>query len=161
MSISFRPPVEADKNFIYSTILKSYRYSNPEARALPDKDYYGHQSYCWNRVMDRDGIKIVIAHPTDDLDLIVGFCIVEKRDTPIIHYIYVKAAFRGAGVAQQILGSLDVNPKEQFVFYTHWTVDVLRYAYQKYKLIYNPMLFNWRPKFNQESTDERSHGEDH
>lgn len=162
MTVSIRAAVPEDNNFIYSTVLKSYRFSNPIARATDDDTYYSQHSYCWNRLISDPSTRVMVACMEDDPDLIIGFLIAEPKDLPILHYVYVKAAFRGHRVATDLCASVNINPRERYTYYTHWTIDVLGFGFN-HKLIYNPMYFNWRPKqrvIAQGEDSERANRED-
>jgi hypothetical protein len=62
-----------------------------------------------------------VAHPIDDPDIILGFLVFEgTKEDPIIHFIFVKRAFRNMGVGGSLLRGLDLSR----AFFTHFTRDV-------------------------------------
>lgn len=139
MSVSYRQSKESDMNFIYATFLKSYRFSNPIARAQPKWDYYRNGSNELRKLFSSDG-KAIVACDESDEDLIIGFLIYKAG---IIYYAYTKAAFRGGGIARGMLKAAELSAEATYRF-THFTADVLRLGLlDKLKLIYNPYLFNW------------------
>lgn len=139
MSVSYRANKESDMNFIYATFLKSYRFSNPIARAQPKFDYYRNGSNELRRLF-ADKVNTIVACDENDQDLIIGFLIHKEN---IIYYTYTKAAFRGNGVARGMLKAANLLEDATYRF-THFTSDVLRLnLLDKFKLIYNPYLFSW------------------
>lgn len=134
MSVKYREHNSTDLNFIFATLLKSYRYSNPQARTIPPWDYYKHGSREWQLCLEK-GAKIVVACDESDEELIVGFMIYTKN---VLHYIYVKAAFRRAGIAKDMFAKIRAD------YFTHWTVDGGNILDAKpMSLIYNPYPFTW------------------
>lgn len=149
MQIKYRPHKESDLNFIFATLLKSYRYSNPQARVVDKKTYYENGSKEWACCLHNGG-KIIVACADDDEDLIIAFAIYSDK---ALHYVYVKAAFRRAGIAKQLLNNIE-SPEIIGCSYSHWTLDA-RFI-NKY-MVYNPTLFKWFGYIEQkELNDERS-----
>jgi len=133
MQIKYRPHKETDLNFIFSTLLKSYRYSNPQARVIDKKTYYENGSKEWACCLHNGG-KIIVACADDDEDLIIGFAIYSDR---ALHYIYVKAAFRRAKIGYSLYAKIPFTGA-----YTHWTIDIGKIE-DKFNNEFNPTLFRW------------------
>lgn len=143
MPVLFRPHKESDINFIFATLLKSYRFCNPIAKAQPSHSYYRSGSDELHDMLNCD-VKIMIACDSEDQDLIVSFLIYRLNDDEqVIHYVYTKAAFRSAGIAKDLCKASGLNISKR-TYYSRWTLDVMRLALEdKYNLRYNPYFFNW------------------
>lgn len=80
-----------------------------------------------------------IACLKDDPDVIIGFALAEPGEY-VLHYMYVKRAFRRFGVATEILGYMGLELSRCTV--THVTDDLLTISKSKQypNLTYNPYL---------------------
>lgn len=115
-------PVDPDRKFIIASWLDSHQYSNTAGLIAMDSWY----DVMWPqiaRVLDRAGTVTAIAHDADDVDVFVGFASAQpQRRTgimlmplaPLLHYVYVKDAFRGAGVARRLLKAVDIDARAPF-----------------------------------------------
>lgn len=151
MQVKYRPHKETDLNFIFATLLKSYRYSNPQARVVEKKTYYENGSKEWAACLHHGG-KIVVACADDDEDLIIGFVVYSGN---VLHYLYVKAAFRRAGIGKSLYDKTEM-PLD---YYTHWTIDAGKMGIDV-TLTHNPCLFKWfgyiEPKGDNDERANRS-----
>lgn len=137
MPLAFRESKESDINFIYATVIKSYRHLNPIAMMEPDREYKRNATRQWKRCIG-SGAKIIIACDEEDPELIIGLIIYENRT---IHFTYVRAAFRSAGIGKSLVERAGLKEP---IEYSHWCLDIARLGLdEKYKLYYNPLLFNW------------------
>lgn len=142
MPIAFRESRDSDTNFIFATILKSYRYSNPIAKSQPAWSYYKSGSAELHNMFNC-GVKSLIACDEEDTDLIIGFLVYKLEEVPTIHFAYTKAAFRSAGVAKDMCKVAGFD-ESKTTYYSRWTLDIMRLELEdKHKLRYNPYLFNW------------------
>lgn len=63
---------------------------------------------------------VTVACPPERTEQILGWCC--HRIGPVIHYVYVKPYYRGAGIGMRLLGAAmyrDENPPSRTVYVTH------------------------------------------
>jgi len=121
-----------DLNFIFSCWLRNYRHSSQFARKISNTVYYKYHHKVIERIIGR-GAQVRIAHQVGEPDIILGFACMESfENTPVLHFIYVKKAFRGLGIAKKLVWELE---NLQF---THLTENL---DLEKHPLfVYNPYL---------------------
>ena len=128
--ISVRAANQDDYPFIFASWLRSYKTSD-FAKNIPPRTYF-----TWHHAIVEHLLKrstVLIAHPTDSPNTIVGYMVHEKN---VIHYCSVKKDFRKLGVATRLIleSQIDLNKCQ----YTHSTKDIA-FLYQKFpNLEYNP-----------------------
>ena len=127
-----------DVNFIFATMLKSYRHASTFARKISNDVFYKYHRAFLDSCLKRPNSQVLIAHPKGEPDVILGYLLTEKRDTGenVIHYTYVKKSFRQMGVARALWQKLD---KQDYTI-THYTVDADWITKKYSNLIYNPYL---------------------
>lgn len=130
MPVEIRPVLEADLPFIFKSWLVSYQLS-PFARNIPRKAYFDFHHRVIERILARG--KVTIAHPPGDPDTILGFLVKEQG---ILHYCYIKFAFRKYRIATALLADVDPNHCQ----YTHYTRDADYLLSKWQRLTYNPYL---------------------
>lgn len=128
---AFRRNVGADENFIFATWLRCYKHSSAFARRVPDKTFYLHHHAVVAGILDR--AEVTVATLADSDSTIIGYSV---REPGVLHFVYVKKAFRRMGVATQLLAGTDVNG----CVFTHWTEgwDLLSKKWPNAQ--YNPYL---------------------
>jgi len=125
-----------DEAFLIATWIKSNR-SSPATRAVPTPIYLIGQRYRIMKCLKAESTRILVACDSDESNLIYGYAVWGVPS--ILHYVYVKKAYRGAGVAKALLE----QPQGTAVLYTHrspeiWVERLLRDKYINY--VYNPYL---------------------
>jgi GNAT superfamily N-acetyltransferase len=130
--ISLRGAIEGDREFILPTWLQSHKHRKDDDITT---DIY--QQYYGNIVKDKlnsKNIKIVVAASIEDHNQIFGYLVGENN---LIHYIYVKFAFRRQGIARKLI--------DYYKFGDTITHKPLWWAKAKYDVKqafnYNPYLF--------------------
>jgi GNAT superfamily N-acetyltransferase len=104
---------KSEVGFVYKSWMGSYKN---HAGVIPYGMYRDIMQVFLDRIIKRDGcIVVLITHPNDP-DFLFGFAVGE-RDTPTLHYIYVKEDYRRTGVATDTLEFLGLENFE----YTHST----------------------------------------
>lgn len=121
-----------DEGFIYSTWLNHYKHSSKFASRIKFDLYYSKHHSIIERILARKA-KVLIAYPLDEPDIIIGWaCYEGANDRPLLHFIFVKRAFRQMGVASRLLKGLDLNN----LAFTHLTHDgellLKKYPYFQY-----------------------------
>ena len=126
----------SDKEFITSTWLRSNRDNSKIAKSIPKSVYFTETDKLINKILDESRI-IVACNPKDPAH-IFGYLVYQPLDNDtVIHYLYVKKAFRGYGIAKAMFAEFTPTQK---VFYTHEPKNLdLLIRYQT--AIFNPFLF--------------------
>lgn len=119
--MNIRPMTEADLPFILSTWLRNYRHSATGFTQAIDKDiYYEFHHLVISRILSRSGARILLAVDRQDPKVIFGYLVWEPLpESDVVHYGYVKKAFRNMGVFKTLLGEAKIRPNK--IFYTHQT----------------------------------------
>ena len=129
--VTIRPMKESDKNFIYSTFLIGLFYGNSWFNLI-DKDTFMHN---YHKILD-----ILLSNPDtvvktaclkDDADTIVGYSI-EKVDKSVVHWCFVKKAWRGIGIANSLVS-------HEAKITTHMTNAGIAICSKK-KIAFNPFV---------------------
>lgn len=107
--VRLRTRAPGDDAFIYSSWLKSYRQS-PAAKEFSNDVYYSGQSRLIARLMKE--ATILLACSQDDEDQVYGYICFGPG---LLHYLYVKHAYRGYGIARLLTERVTTGPLE----YTH------------------------------------------
>ena len=124
-----RPAVDGDRNFIFSTWLRSFRYHGELVRHVPNDIYYKYHQQVIERIMARGAQALVIADK-NDINTVFGYVITEG--STVVHFAYVKKAFRRMGFLRAALDN-----KTEWTF-THWTAVCNQLTYKYPNLQYNP-----------------------
>ncbi len=127
--IGYTPAREGDMRFIRHSWVESFRTSH-YAGMIPMKDYFRIYHDILREIMDRGGVKVLVAYNPSHPTQIFGFCCYEVGFTlPMVHYVYIKEDFRQLpkkdntftkGLATMLLGECGIDPKEDF-YYTFKT----------------------------------------
>lgn len=133
--IEVREAFLEDVSFIFATWLRSYRHSSTFAKKISNDIYYARHHLVIDLILKRPGSKVLVAHPKDEPDVILGYVVTEKQPdgADIVHYTYVKKAFRQMGIA----GALWKDLSKQNYIITHYTTDA-DWLVRKYNLTYDP-----------------------
>lgn len=131
--IKTRGPRPTDIPFIYSTWLDSYRHDSDIGRNLRSSIFYENYQLIIDSLLDKSDILLAVSK--DDEDVIFGYMVASKTNNTI-HYVFVKHAFRGLGIAKMLF-------KEQFnnticITITHKTKYISPLLENKSYFIYNP-----------------------
>lgn len=135
VDISLREGYLEDLNFIYATWLRSYRHASSFARKISNEIFYKRHHMVIDLLIKREGSRVVVAHPTGEPNVILGYMVseIQPDGEAVVHYTYLKKSFRQMGIARTLWATLD--PK--FKTITHYTVDA-DWIVKKFNLIYDP-----------------------
>lgn len=142
LMISMRSDIEVrlayleDLNFIFATWLKSYRHASSFARKISNDIFYKRHHLVIDLILKREGSRVLVAHPTGEPNVILGYVVSEKQPdgADVLHYVYVKKSFRQMGIGKALWGSLLEKPQ----VFTHFTADT-DWIIRKYEnLTYDP-----------------------
>lgn len=118
----FRPYVLSDMSFIQSSWSQSYFSGANYKKAISPEGFNKYHRPLRESFLDRPTSAIIVCCAETDHDLILGWIAVEKpeedEDHIILHYVYVKDAFKGNGIAKELLKLARVSDK---IVYTHKT----------------------------------------
>lgn len=131
---------ENEKAFIYNSWLKSFGKS-AEARRMIGRVYFQGYENIINKIKDSNAYVALALNP-DDSDQILGYLVFSFDDEialSVIHYVYVKEAFRKLGIAKKLLEAVHEKPKEEAIICT-FANDIFDELKDKYLLTYNPFM---------------------
>ena len=123
--IEIRAATQTDRPLIFATWLRSYRHGSLFPRHIPDPTFFEAHHNVAEELLRRSSVRV--AHPPGDPEVILGWSCVETLapkgggSSPIVvHYVYVKPAFRRAGVARRLLAQVvNVEAEGAPVWYSH------------------------------------------
>jgi hypothetical protein len=126
----FRPAEESDTNMILSDWLKSFRRS-PLATDMTNAVYFrGHEALV-KKALKRS--EIICAVNKEDPNHVFGWICFEKQSIPILHYLYVKEAFRKFGIGTNLFHHM----RSTTFAYTHKTDSIERFTAQGIYSLYH------------------------
>ncbi len=105
---TLRPYQATDKPFIFATMLKGLYYGCSFYNKIDQAAFFQGYSEVLKHLLYKPGISIVISCLEDDPDVIVGYAIYEHNKS-VLHYCFVKAAFRSNGIARSMLKDININ----------------------------------------------------
>ena len=117
MEIAVCPAVVTDMPYIHQTWIRSYK-SAPHCRRMEIADYWCGQTVVIQRCLLESNVLVARMAGEDAPDTILGWACFAGD---VLHYVYVRKAFRNHGVASQLLAEAG-NPGRA----SHRTPD-LRY----------------------------------
>ena len=126
---------ETDSFFIYSSWIKNYKNSSYFAKRIKTKIFCDGCHNVITHILAKSGVKVFVACTKEDHDTIIGYLVCEPAKNKA-HYFYVKAAFRGMGVAKTLLNAARLNLNG--LVFTHWTFPVDGIFNKNPEMIYDP-----------------------
>jgi ribosomal protein S18 acetylase RimI-like enzyme len=134
--VQIRSAIEADVPFIFNSWLKSYRGAN-SVKCVGNPVYFEFQHKVIERLLQRSQVYVLCS--PEDSSQVFGYVVCEHvEDIPVLHYVYVKYAFRGMGLCSMLLNHAKLN-KQVGGFYTHDTHSATKLL-KNSKFVYNPYL---------------------
>lgn len=132
-----RPAKPEDVNFIVHSFLKRYRDAI-HIRLVTDKVYYEKQHAVIAKILQTPGCDVRVACDPEDENHIYGWVLAEHLtdDWILLHFCYVKGAFRRFGVAKALLN--DVIGTSTKIQYTHKT-KLVDFLDPQNRAVFNPM----------------------
>jgi hypothetical protein len=108
-----------DESFIFASWLNAYRSHSQFARNITDTTFFDRHHKVIERIL-KDAKALVCVDSTHP-DTILGYLVYQWfGERPLIHFIYVKMAFRKMGLANQMLSKAGIDLNEGGI-YTHRT----------------------------------------
>ncbi len=115
--IEVRLGAPGDVAFVFSTWLWSYRRNSDFARAMHWKVFMHYHRKVLERITSRPSCRLLVAHQPGNRDIIYGYMVVESgiADRDVVHYIFVKEAWRRFGIATSLILASGIDPKHSSI----------------------------------------------
>ena len=114
--LKIRPSEQSDYSFLIAAWLNNYRRESYFAARITDKVFFHHHHDIVERLLARS--RVLVACVPDDPNEIIGYIVWEPG---ILHWTYVKKAFRKLGVGAALLKATDLPDDLAGVSITHPT----------------------------------------
>ena len=139
LPISYRPMSQKDNGFLYSTWLKSYRQM-PYAQNMSNDTFFHHHKQVIEKILAKPNTTVTVICEDTDPDHIYGYSVIETYgDASIIHYVYVKHAYRKLGLAKALLQANIPLLGQKLTFVSHESRHHQVFK-GKFSLEYNPYI---------------------
>lgn len=130
--LKVRPLRNDEKNFVYSSWLKSVRVTSDWSKIKPDQVFFReYQKLIKSRL---ETSSVLVATPASEQNILIAYlCYQFVNDCLILDFIYVKGSFRRNGIAQYLIEHVTrlLNPANTIM--THYS--------SKFNFQYDPFLF--------------------
>ncbi len=139
-AILIRPyNAQTDTNFVYSTWLRNYKHSSYFAKRIKPSVFFAGHHAVLNHLLAKPAMRLSVACDKNDPETIWGWLACEPSNLmqTVVHFMFVKDAFRKMGIARTLLnaaGVFDLN-KTRF---THWTYPVDEFIRQYPDMLFDP-----------------------
>ncbi len=125
--IETRAATHDDRPLIFATWLRAFRHGSHFPRHIPEREFFAAHHNVVEALLDRSAVQV--AHPVAEPEVILGWSAVETLEperggpSPLaVHFVYVKPAFRRAGIARRLLNVVALNESGGVpVWFTHET----------------------------------------
>lgn len=140
-----RPIEPMDHGLIYNSLLKSYQQQGYGAEGLDKELFFANHKKQVEKILS--SCYGICAVSPGDHDLIYAYILFDlPRDTleakPIMHYVYVKTAFRKMGFATWLIDSMmrSCGSGPMPITITHRTKAFQRFVEPKGDFVFNPYI---------------------
>lgn len=132
---TIRKAIGSDLPFIFDTFLKSYKMSSVIGKACRNGIFFDNYRLILDQILDESNI--LVACHQDEPTVIFGYLI---SDGSILHYVFVKEAFRNLGIATALHneGLKEADPMFGYLYTTHKTFQSDKI--ESFKTPFNPFL---------------------
>jgi GNAT superfamily N-acetyltransferase len=123
LKIGMRRERADDAPFIMQTWQRSYYKGSDFARLIHRTVYDMYNRETIEQILCRHGTHVTIGHDPESDDTIYGYIVLEEdtADMPIVHYLFVKEAWRQLGIATKLITATVPDPMR--CYFTHHTKD--------------------------------------
>lgn len=139
-TVHVREKTNKDEPFIYSSWLHSYRPSKAN-NGMNKSVYFPYQTGIIEKILARPNVKVNIACSCDDDTHLLGYLVSEMSDPNdrfIVHYLYVKQAYRRMGLATSLLSQATADWLYP-ISCSHWPAsEDLTNAIKELNIVYDP-----------------------
>ncbi len=153
--IGYRSATARDRDFVQATLLNHFYEESFWAQRLTTRTFFDGHTALVQTLLDRPGVRTIVACERDDQDALLGFAVFEGSDEfgnpPVFDFLYVKKAWRGLGIGGMLfratglpedLGGVHVSYATKAWF----TTKAQRGLEERFKATFNPYL-QWRGLF--------------
>lgn len=128
---------DTDKDFLYNSWLKSYKHNSYFAKRIRNSIFFPNHERIINHLISKPTVKVFITCPKNDEDTILGYLVCDtSTDDHVIHFVFVKDAFRRMGIMKEMLKEASINTKR--IVFTHWTMPVDEIFKNNEDMVYDP-----------------------
>lgn len=108
MQVDIRDGTADDHNFVLATMLRAVKYGSDYFRAMDREIYFSRFGVYISTLFKAPGRLKVACMPgeTGDDGLILGYALLQGE---VLHFVYVKSAFRNQGIAAQLLAGENIK----------------------------------------------------
>ena len=139
LPIVYRQMTPKDSPFVYSTWLRSYRQM-PFAQNMSNDTFFHHHKQIIEKILSKPNTKVVMVCEDADPDHLYGYSVVEQYgDATIIHYVYIKHAYRKLGLAKNLITTQYPLFGDKLTFVTHESRHHKQFK-DKFNIEYNPYI---------------------
>lgn len=129
-----RPYSVEDLAFIRSSWANSYYDGNKDHKLIPPQDFHNSHRALIDRFFQRPTSTVIIACNPNDINHILGWIAIEiLPSAAVVHYVYVKQAFKGEKLASKLLSNVPTNKPIVITHMTERASRILAKKYLKYK----------------------------
>lgn len=138
--INIRSIEMADYNFIFNSWLKCYKNNSYFAKRIRNNVFFKYHHQVVERILDRASTRVLMAVSILDPNVVYGYLVTEKFDDnkDILHFTYIKEAFRKFGIGKELIKASGINPNEAII--SHWTFDIDELSKKFPNMSYCPYL---------------------
>ena len=141
---AIRPAQADDISFIYSTWLRSYRNDSAIGLSVRKSVFFESYRLVLDQILAKAATKVLVACKIDEPNVIYGYLVAEPTEK-ILHYIFVKDAFRRFQIAKTLFQTAFPEHGVGGVYITHLTRTAskleIELGYEELgKFLYNPFL---------------------
>jgi hypothetical protein len=129
MEVQVRPLESSELAHVYVTWIKSFADS-PWAKGMKPTVYEDRQRKLINEILQRPDARLLAACTKDEPDTVFGWACVEGG---VVHYVFVKEAFRRLEIAKQILAAMPKGFR-----FTHRTFTAIPLVRNIPGIVYDP-----------------------
>ena len=119
MSLAYRPAEPPDIVFVVSSWLSSFRGAHA-AGLINMADWPQVMTPQIQQVLNRPGCQTYVAYAPNERDHIsdlYGWMACEPdNDVPLVHYVYIKRAYRKMGIARGLMATAGIDPYEPYAY---------------------------------------------
>ncbi len=100
--VAIRDFLPEDKNFIYASWLRGVYYGDSWLSLMSKDAFMGAYHKVIENLLESPGVQVKVACLKEDPEVILGYAVL-SRVTPILHFCFVKSAWRGIGIAKLLV----------------------------------------------------------
>jgi GNAT superfamily N-acetyltransferase len=143
--ISLRQMTEIDFSFVLASWLRNYKSNSSFAMRIKKAIYYAFHEPIAKHILRKPTTRTLVAYATESEEVTIGFLVYEilPRDHHVIHFCYVKPAFRRMGIASRLFQESGLNLTQCEYSHRTYDFDDMKKENENFKkrcegLIYNP-----------------------